>query len=112
MSSTLSELLHDMEGLLAQVANPRIACERRCNRTLTLQHTHWDESADSAAKWSCDATAECGYGNEHFCRFPPLSADGYGDSPEEAATACASNLRQLLEERSEQLEPEEEDEEF
>jgi hypothetical protein len=112
MSSTLTELLESIETLLAKVSNPRIACENKCNRSITLQYSQWDDPGEYAFRWNCDAAAECGYGNEHFCRFPPLLAEGQGETPDEAARRCLSQLTALLEDRLEAEAADEEDDEF
>ncbi len=112
MPSNLSYMLATLESRLRQVSNPRVACEERCNRTITLQYAQWDDPVAVDSRWSCDASAECGYGNEHFCRFVPLIADGYGSTPEDAASDCLSKLESLLEERRTVADPELEEEDF
>ncbi|MBW3622455.1 MAG: hypothetical protein KY468_03490 [Armatimonadetes bacterium] len=111
MPDTLQEALEALETLLAKAANPKVACESKCNRTITLQYSQWDEPGEYAYRWNCDATADCGYANEHFCRFQPLSADGYGETPMEALQECLSKLTEIMESRVEmqQLEAEEEE---
>lgn len=111
MADELTEALETIENLLAKVANPRVACENQCNRTLTLQYSQWDEPGEYAFRWNCDATAECGYGNEHFCRFQPVSVDGYGETPLQAVRECQEKLAQILESRLELQRLEEEEEE-
>ena len=101
MPESLQDALDGIESLLGKVANPRVACENRCNRTITLQYSQWDEPGEYAYRWNCDATAECGSPNEHFCRFQPVSADGYGETPLEAARGCREKLEALLEGRVE-----------
>src|SRR5437868_3740649 len=101
MPDTLQEYLEALENLLAKAANPRVACENKCNRTITLQYSQWDEPGEYAFRWNCDATAECGYENEHFCRFQPLSADGYGETPMEALNECVRKLTEIMESRVE-----------
>ena len=105
MEGTLQKTLKSIEELLDRVTNPRVACGNRCARTITLQRASWDSS--SPIQWTCDAAAECGSGNEHFCRFPPLLVEGAGASPEAAAEEC----RLMLGERVEQVAREEEFEE-
>ena len=101
MPDTLQEAFDALETLLAKVVNPRVACENKCNRTITLQYAQWDEPGEYGARWTCDATAECGHGNEHFCRFPPVSADGYGETPVDAVGETLAKLAALLEARVE-----------
>jgi hypothetical protein len=109
-ADTIQEKLEAIETLLAKVINPRVACENKCNRTVTLQYSQWDEPGEYAYRWNCDATADCGTGNEHFCRFPPVTADGYGETPSEALDECLKKLTALMEERAaQQLEEGEED---
>lgn len=110
MPDIIQEKLEAMESLLAKVINPRVACENRCNRTITLQYSQWDEPGEYAYRWNCDATAECGYENEHFCRFQPVSADGYGETPIEALEECSRKLTAIMEDRTalQDLEAEEE----
>jgi hypothetical protein len=112
MPETLEDTLRTLGELLENITNPRVACENRCRRTITLQYVHWDDSGDAAPRWSCDATAECGSGNEHFCRFAPLSADGYGSTPLEAASACLAGVEERVRDRLELEQLEELDEEF
>ncbi len=111
MADELQQALEALESLLAKAINPKVACENRCNRTVTLQYAQWDEPGEYAFRWNCDATAECGSANEHFCRFPPLSADGYGDTPLEAVRECLERLTALMEERAEAVRLEVEEEE-
>jgi hypothetical protein len=108
MPDTIQEALEALENLLSKVANPRVACETKCNRTLTLQYSQWDEPGEYAYRWSCDATAECGSSNEHFCCFPPVTSDGYGETPLEAVNACLVELTALLEARVEIVDEDEE----
>ena len=101
MSESLQDAIDGIELLLGKIANPRVACENRCNRSITLQYSQWDVPGDYAFRWNCDATADCGYENEHFCRFPPISADGFGETPLEALQACRENLAEITEGRIE-----------
>jgi hypothetical protein len=112
MPDTLQEALEAIEALLSKVINPRVACENKCNRTVTLQYSQWDEPGEYAYRWNCDATAECGYENEHFCRFQPVSADGYGETPQEALNECLGKLAGIMENRAELQELEAEEEGF
>ena len=112
MPDTLQDALEAIETLLAKVANPRVACENQCNRTITLQYSQWDEPGEYAFRWNCDATADCGSGNEHFCRFPPVSADGYGETPMQALEECLTKLTQIMESRAESQAIEAEDEDL
>ena len=111
MPDTIQERLEALETLLAKVVNPRVACENKCNRTVTRQYSQWDEHVEYAYRWNCDATAECGYENEHFCRFQPVSADGNGETPSEALGECLSKLTAIMEDRAttQMLEAEEEE---
>lgn len=101
MPDTIQNALEAIETLLAKVTNPRVACESQCNRTITLQYSQWDDPGEYAYRWNCDATAECGSGNEHFCRFPPVTADGYGETPLEALGECLGKLTEIMESRAE-----------
>jgi hypothetical protein len=112
MSENLKESLASIEFALAKIENPRVACENKCVRTITLQCVQHDDSDDPSPRWSCDASVECGYGNEHFCRFVPLMAEGVGSHPAEAAMRCRVVLEPLVAERRESQEMEEELEDF
>src|SRR5438093_1192360 len=54
MPDALLDALGAIETLLAKVANPRVACENKCGRTLTLQYSQWDDSDEYASRWKID----------------------------------------------------------